>query len=156
MNINYENTRAIGIGETLLPTDFWCVPGDKDLSYVEPQEVGKIVSDEEMIEYRRSLQADPYEAMYAALALKTDAARTALKIACENIQLLDSKQLDYGPNNISSFGEFGILVRMNDKIERLKHLQKMIDPKNESIEDTYKDIGNYALIALMVRRNLWH
>jgi len=109
-----------------------------------------------MVEYRRSLQADPYEAMYAALGLRTDAARTAFAIACENIQLLDAKQLDYGPNNISSFGEFGILVRMNDKIERLKHLQKHPNPKNESIEDTYKDIGNYALIALMVRRNLWH
>jgi hypothetical protein len=68
---------------------------------------------------------------------------------------MDTKQQDYGSNNISAFGEFGVLVRLNDKMERLKHLNKMPSVKNESIDDTYLDIANYAVIALMIRRNLW-
>jgi hypothetical protein len=27
--------------------------------------------------------------------------------------------------------------------------------KNESIDDTYLDIANYAVIAMLIRRNLW-
>jgi hypothetical protein len=68
---------------------------------------------------------------------------------------MDRKQMDYGSGNISAFGEFGVLVRMNDKIERLKHLNKMPNPKNESIEDSYMDLSNYAIIAMMIRRNIW-
>jgi hypothetical protein len=67
--------------------------------------------------------------------------------------LMISKQKDYGPGNIMSFGEFGVLVRVNDKIERLKNLLKEgKTPKNESVEDSWKDIANYAIIALMLRR----
>jgi hypothetical protein len=40
-------------------------------------------------------------------------------------------------------------------MERLKNLNKMPSVKNESIEDTYQDIANYAVISLMIRRNLW-
>jgi hypothetical protein len=117
--------------------------------------VGHIVTGEEFYEYRRSLQGDPYEAMFAELGLVTDAAKEAFHICCENIQLMDKKQQDYGSNNISAFGEFGVLVRLNDKIERLKNLNKMPSVKNEAIEDSYIDIANYAVISLMIRRNLW-
>jgi hypothetical protein len=65
------------------------------------------------------------------------------------------KRQDYGSGNISAFGEFGVIVRLNDKMERLKNLNKMPSVKNESIEDTYQDIANYAVIALLIRRNLW-
>ena len=160
MNVNYENTRALGIGEKVLPTDFYYVkssPGDRApyLHYVDEPEVGHIVNGEEFYEYRRSLQGDPYEAMFAELGLFTDAAKEAFHICCENIQLMDKKQQDYGSNNISAFGEFGVLVRMNDKIERLKNLNKMPNPKNESVEDSYMDLCNYAIIAMMIRRNIW-
>jgi hypothetical protein len=93
--------------------------------------------------------------MFAELGLVTDAAKEAFRICCENIQIMDKKQQDYGSNNISAFGEFGVLVRLNDKIERLKNLNKMPSVKNEAIEDSYLDIANYAVIALMIRRNLW-
>lgn len=157
MNISYENTRALGIGEKVLPTDF-CYIEDGiscELSHVDEPEVGHIVNGEEFYEYRRSLQGDPYEAIFAELGLVTDAAKEALRICCENIQLMDKKQQDYGSNNISAFGEFGVIVRLNDKMERLKNLNKMPSVKNEAIEDTYQDIANYAVISLMIRRNLW-
>ena len=160
MNISYQNTRALGIGETVLPTDFCYIessPGDRApyLCMVDEPEVGHIVNGEEFYEYRRSLQGDPYEAMFAELGLVTDVAKEAFRVCCENIQLMDKKQQDYGSNNISAFGEFGVIVRLNDKMERLKNLNKMPSVKNESIEDTYQDIANYAVISLMIRRNLW-
>jgi hypothetical protein len=77
-------------------------------------------------------------------------------IAAELVDLLCRKQADYGPGNINAFGEKGVVVRMNDKMERLKRLvwgDK--EPANESVEDSYKDMGNYAIIALMVRRGVW-
>lgn len=66
------------------------------------------------------------------------------------------KQYDYGPGNIASFGNIGVLVRLNDKIERLKNL--MLNSKevnNESIYDTWLDIANYGLIGLMCEEKLW-
>ena len=78
------------------------------------------------------------------------------EIAEEIVKLLISKQSDYGKNNILDFGEYGILVRSNDKMARLKNLnQKGVNPANESIEDTWKDISGYAIIALMLRRGLF-
>jgi hypothetical protein len=29
------------------------------------------------------------------------------------------------------------------------------DPKNESIEDSFLDIGNYSIISLLVQREKW-
>lgn len=65
--------------------------------------------------------------------------------------LLVSKQRDYGHGNIMKFGLTGILIRLNDKIERLGNLRRknVIEPKNESIDDTLKDIIGYCVVALM-------
>lgn len=100
------------------------------------------------------------------LDIDTDAGRKALAIALANIQLLDKKQQDYGSKNISSFGLFGVIVRLNDKFERLKKLTLSTDASgnvclclktasNESIADTFKDISNYSIIAEMLMTNKW-
>jgi len=71
---------------------------------------------------------------------------------------MDQKQQDYGPRNISGFGTFGVVVRMNDKFERLKSLfnkGRRRRAVNESIIDTFRDISNYATIALMIETNQW-
>lgn len=71
-------------------------------------------------------------------------------------ELFWRKQEDYGPGNIAAFGEIGCIVRMSDKIERLKRLVvEKREASNESIEDSYLDLLNYAAIALLVRRGLW-
>ena len=71
-------------------------------------------------------------------------------------ETLWKKQRDYGPGNISDFGELGVLVRANDKMARLKNLHKAgIAPSNESVEDSWLDLANYAVIALMLRRGIW-
>jgi hypothetical protein len=73
--------------------------------------------------------------------------------------LLITKQSDYGPGNVNNaFGGpiNGLLVRIGDKFERLKNLFKSgTAPKHESIEDSFKDMANYAVIALMVQRGTW-
>lgn len=69
----------------------------------------------------------------------------------ELLRLLASKQRDYGHGNILKFGRLGIVVRLSDKLERLKNLTaKGVSPANESIADTLHDIVGYSVIALML------
>ena len=73
--------------------------------------------------------------------------RTALQIA----DVVIAKQHDYGHDNILAFKEQGLVVRLWDKINRLKNLfWNNSEPKNESIEDTFTDIAGYAIIGLML------
>ena len=73
--------------------------------------------------------------------------------------LLISKQRDYGPGNINNaYGGpiNGLMVRMGDKFERLKNLLTSGHaPQHESIEDSFKDLANYCIIAMMVTRGTW-
>jgi hypothetical protein len=73
--------------------------------------------------------------------------------------LLISKQRDYGPGNVNNaYGGpiNGLMVRMGDKFERLKNLLASgHTPEHESIEDSFKDLANYCIIAMMVTRGKW-
>jgi len=70
--------------------------------------------------------------------------------------LMISKNRDYGPGNISAFGEFGVVVRASDKVHRLANLlQSGKQPEHEKIEDTWLDLANYGLIGLLCRRDWW-
>jgi len=78
------------------------------------------------------------------------------RVQIQALKLFRDKQYDYGPENISNFGDIGVLVRLNDKIERLKNLMfSNKEAHNESIADTWIDIGNYGLIGLMCAINTW-
>lgn len=92
-----------------------------------------------------------------ALGIQTKAGKAFLEIALENAKLMDNKQLDYGPKNISGFGSFGVVVRLNDKFERVKNLYNSRRRRavNESLLDSFRDISNYAIIALMVETKVW-
>lgn len=64
------------------------------------------------------------------------------------------KRHDYGPGNLSKHGEFGILVRMDDKVARLNSLVaqgKAPAVENESVGDTWLDVMGYAALALVLR-----
>lgn len=89
--------------------------------------------------------------------IQTAVGREFLRIALDNCVLMDKKQRDYGPKNISGFGMFGVVVRMNDKFERIKNLfnNKRKKAVNESIRDSLKDISNYAIIAIMLDSGKW-
>lgn len=73
--------------------------------------------------------------------------------------LLLQKHEDYGPTNISHApgGALnGLRVRMHDKQARINHLMdNKVSPKNESLRDSFLDLANYAIIALMVIDGDW-
>ena len=71
----------------------------------------------------------------------------------ELLQTFLKKHADYGKGNILSIKELGIAFRISEKGERLKNLlMKEGTPENESIEDTWTDIGVYAIIGLLYKR----
>lgn len=76
---------------------------------------------------------------------------------CGNV--LISKQRDYGPSNIANApgGPLnGLRVRMYDKIARINNLiETGAEPKNESLYDSFLDLANYSIIALMVLDGVW-
>jgi len=73
--------------------------------------------------------------------------------------LLISKHHDYGPKNISMSpgGPLnGLRVRIWDKIARINNLiDAGFSPSHESLEDSFKDLANYSIIALMVLDGKW-
>ena len=75
-------------------------------------------------------------------------------------QLLIKKHLDYGPKNISESpgGPInGLRVRMHDKLARINNLTDSgSTPEFESLEDSFKDMANYAIIGLLVLRQKWN
>jgi hypothetical protein len=90
------------------------------------------------------------------LGLTTPLGRKSFEVFCECAVLLDQKNRDYGPGNISAFGEKGVIVRLNDKVERLKTLvwgDK--HPEHEKVSDTWLDIANYGVIGLLCHRGEW-
>ncbi len=79
-------------------------------------------------------------------------------LLAELFALFKRKQASYGPRNIAQFGEGGCVVRANDKLQRLIRLvwEGEKNPlHDETIEDTYIDLADYALIATLVRRGQW-
>ena len=76
---------------------------------------------------------------------------------CGNVLL--SKQEDYGPLNIARApgGPLnGLRVRIFDKISRINNLiDESQDPKHESLRDSFLDLANYGIIALMVLDGTW-
>jgi len=78
------------------------------------------------------------------------------------------KQFDYGPGNIAmgtslkneeeiNVALLGIIVRLNDKINRLVNLSTKHNFKaqNEPIEDAFLDTAIYAAMALIVKNQKW-
>jgi hypothetical protein len=89
------------------------------------------------------------------LHLETHLSNTASELA----ELLLSKHKDYGPKNISQApgGAInGLRVRMHDKLARINNLiDSGAGPEHESLEDSFKDMANYAIIGLLVLRKQW-
>ncbi len=102
--------------------------------------------------------------IHQQLGCTEDQTTPFIREVLEDIQLFDRKQRDYGPQNIAAFGEVGVLVRANDKIARLINLiwtrgldatGTKITPANESLEDSWRDLSVYGVIARLCRKELW-
>lgn len=84
------------------------------------------------------------------------------KILKEIGDLQDKKNLDYGREedpyaNVRGSVDWGVkpwqgaMIRANDKVKRLQKYAKTGELANEGVEDSFKDLAVYALIAL----DLW-
>jgi hypothetical protein len=84
---------------------------------------------------------------------------TVDKLLEEAGNLLLTKQNDYGPLNISRApgGPLnGLRVRIFDKVSRINNLiDSGVAPEHESLRDSFLDLANYAVIALMVIDGVW-
>lgn len=79
--------------------------------------------------------------------------RSFESICCELIALHECKNKDYGgafDKAMSKFGVVSLLIRLNDKFERLESLFKngKAEVTDESFEDTLRDIACYAIMGL--------
>lgn len=80
-------------------------------------------------------------------------------LCAELHKLYVAKNTDYGDSFAKVREEIpnAILVRLSDKLNRLKSLMTKDDDdrkvRDESIDDTLMDIANYALLELVERRN---
>ena len=79
----------------------------------------------------------------------------------ELMSVLLKKHRDYGPKNIADApgGAInGLRVRIHDKVARINNLYdsaRDAAPEYESFEDSFRDLANYAIIALLVLRDKW-
>ena len=90
------------------------------------------------------------------------------RIQSEQYELFCRKQLNYGPDNISMGSTLereqdrklslqGLFFRLNDKINRYKQMIMFgsKDAVGESLDDTFKDISVYGIIAQLVQSGKW-
>lgn len=76
---------------------------------------------------------------------------------CDELnEIFVRKNTDYGDSFSEQFKEYGMtsaVIRLDDKVRRLKQLTKQdAQVKDESIEDTAKDLANYAIMLVMELR----
>ena len=69
----------------------------------------------------------------------------------EGLQLFAKKNKDYG-DSFAQFGPIGVIVRMQDKINRLANITKtnITLVESESLRDTLIDLHNYSAMAIML------
>ena len=83
-------------------------------------------------------------------------------ITNEMLDLYEIKNKNYGDSFAKQFQEYGltsVCIRLEDKLNRLKSLNKQIseakngivdiDVDDESIKDTLIDLANYSVLAIM-------
>ncbi len=88
-------------------------------------------------------------------------------IYLEAFSILVDRQRKYGPDNIRKAGQYGIITRLEDKIERVKQamngeiirgqivLYPDVQVSDEGADDGEFDLANYALIKIAHRRDQW-
>ena len=76
------------------------------------------------------------------------------KLMVEMLGIYKAKNKDYGDSFSESFEEFGLIapvVRMNDKMNRIKNLTQSEgrQVKDESLRDSLVDLANYAMMTVI-------
>ena len=97
-----------------------------------------------------------------------ETAKEFQRIQFEQWETFCKKQMDYGPSNISMGTGVGkavnvklattaLVVRINDKVQRLLNLvvTHNRNAQNEPVEDAFKDLSVYGIIAQIVKNGKW-
>lgn len=113
---------------------------------------------EELIEYSESTEggnSEESKEMKMTMSDNSEFSET-LGITLNYLkELLEKKNRDYGSNNLLTFGDLGILVRLSDKLERLKNYvlrDQTFEIDDENLEDTLYDIAGYAIMWIVLRK----
>jgi hypothetical protein len=81
----------------------------------------------------------------------TDRVEQLKQIQSDALELFKKKNSDYG-DAFAKFGVIGVLMRIEDKIQRALSISKsgvtLVD--DEGLRDTLLDLHNYAAMALML------
>ena len=117
---------------------------------------------------RSVLKFDDPEAVQKLEEMYPEMYQAFLEILFTNLEVFAKKNADYGPDNISLGSSLsteeerklsltGIWFRLQDKLNRLKQLVVLGKENNvkESIEDTYQDLTNYAIISMIILKQRW-
>ena len=97
-----------------------------------------------------------------------ETAKEFKRLQNEQYELFCKKQMDYGPSNIAMgtsletneekrLSLIGLIVRINDKIQRLINLviKNNREAQNEPTVDAFKDLACYGIIAQIVEAGKW-
>ena len=88
--------------------------------------------------------------------LSTIKQRQFMDIQQEQLDIFIKKNNDYG-NGLDIFGSVGIMIRLQDKLNRYINLNKdkttISLVKDESITDTLMDLSNYSNLLIMSLKN---
>ncbi len=102
--------------------------------------------------FRALYDSDQYDALARLAMYELNHADPGSWTLDYQVELLASKQHDYGHENINRFGAQGVRVRLWDKVSRHENLHgRGFTSMNESIQDTLKDMVGYATIYMMVK-----
>ena len=76
------------------------------------------------------------------------------RLSNDLVKIYKAKNKDYGDSFSDSFKEFGLIsavVRMNDKMNRIKSLSKKggRHVEDESLRDSLMDLANYAMMTVI-------
>ena len=111
---------------------------------------------------------DTHEAIDYIEEMYPETAKEFQRIQFEQWLLFCKKQMDYGPSNIAMgtdlatneqkrLSKIGLIVRINDKVQRLLNLmvKNNREAQNEPSIDAFKDLACYGIIAQIVQNGKW-
>ena len=158
---NKEVTKFMMAGESAEDIDIVIRECLYEIGFARKGKLSGELTPDGSIKYTQPFQTEPvdfdklFDYVAESFEIRTELGLAALKQAIGNVAVLDSKHRDYGKTNLSEFGELGLLVRLNDKIGRLKNLiAKTDEPKNESLADTWLDSANYSLLGQLMNAGI--
>lgn len=84
--------------------------------------------------------------------MEPDRVSQLAEIQSQALELFKKKNADYG-DAFAKFGTVGVLMRIEDKIQRALSISKsgVTLVEDEGLRDTLLDLHNYAAMALMLK-----